>query len=635
MGSKAFLLTLVLAIMLGFKGMATPNLPPDREQNARMLINLLDYIGKDYINAVSDGKVINSYEFDEMQEFAEKSLFYYEEITKDGQYGNDTLRANFGKLKSLVQAKSDPKIITAVSASLKKEILKFNLVQIAPENWPDLAAGRKIFLMQCSACHGVNADGKGEAGVGLNPLPTDFTDHNLMNDFSPFQAYNVIQTGIPGTSMISYAQLTDEEVWNLAFYINSVSYGEPGEKRIKTQPSVALTEAAALTDNELIVKYDLDPEGIKGLRQYSVNPSENSPLKLAKRYLNKANEAYEKGDIESARNLALKAYLEGIEPVENRINASDNKLVGELEKSMMGIRTAIGDKVTLDELRSLTDIAGENIDRAEEVIGGQKSSIGFTAFMSASILLREGLEAFLIIIAIIGILRSVQADNAVRWVHSGWISAVLVGVASWFFTDQLINWGARNRELMEGLIALFAVTVLLYIGFWMHRKTEISRWKTFVEDKVKGLVKRNNLIGLAVFSFLVVFREAFESVIFLSSWSLESGKENQAGVWSGVAIAATLLVIISWALLRFFNKIPLRQFFLYFSIVVVFMAIILAGEGIHALQESGYSTVTSMPLNARFGMLGIYPTWETVAGQLLTLALAVILWRANSMKKKS
>jgi high-affinity iron transporter len=128
---------------------------------------------------------------------------------------------------------------------------------------------------------------------------------------------------------------------------------------------------------------------------------------------------------------------------------------------------------------------------------------------------------------------------------------------------------------------------------------------------------------------MVVFREAFESVIFLSSWSLESGKENEAGIWSGVAIAATLLVLICWTLLRFINRIPLRQFFVYFSLVVVFMATILAGEGVHALQESGYSTVTSLPFNLRLGVFGIYPTIETLLAQFAVIGLVIFLWKLN------
>jgi high-affinity iron transporter len=425
--------------------------------------------------------------------------------------------------------------------------------------------------------------------------------------------------------MISYSELNDKEIWDLAFYINSIQFEE---KNNHQNPEIPLAEVSSLTNNELTKKYNLDEEDVRALRLFV--PSQSmSALAIARQYLDATVESYRKGEKEEARNNSLKAYLEGIEPVEHRIKASDNSLVNKLEKSMMDIRSAIYQNKDVKEIESLTLIAYANIEKADEIISGQKNSIGFTAFMSASILLREGLEAFLIIIAIISILRSMQANKAVRWVHSGWITAVVVGIGSWFFTDQLISWGAQSRELMEGAIALFAVFVLIYIGFWMHRKTEMSRWKIFVEEKVKGLVKRNNLIGLAVFSFMVVFREAFESVIFLSSWSLESGKENEAGIWSGVAIAATLLVLICWTLLRFINRIPLRQFFVYFSLVVVFMATILAGEGVHALQESGYSTVTSLPFNLRLGVFGIYPTIETLLAQFAVIGLVIFLWKLN------
>jgi high-affinity iron transporter len=600
------------------------NVTPDTAQNARMLINLLDYIGKDYSNAVQDGQIINEYEYEEMLEFSRQSKFFYGEISESVPR-QDSLNNQFDSLLQMIVEKSDSKFIAELAAQIKREILALNLVEISPDIWPSVIAGQKLYMAQCSSCHGEKGDGKGLGTAGLEPAPTNFTDVEIMNAFSPFQAYNVIQTGIPGTSMISYSELNDKEIWDLAFYINSIQFEE---KNNHQNPEIPLAEVSSLTNNELTKKYNLDEEDVRALRLFV--PSQSmSALAIARQYLDATVESYRKGEKEEARNNSLKAYLEGIEPVEHRIKASDNSLVNKLEKSMMDIRSAIYQNKDVKEIESLTLIAYANIEKADEIISGQKNSIGFTAFMSASILLREGLEAFLIIIAIISILRSMQANKAVRWVHSGWITAVVVGIGSWFFTDQLISWGAQSRELMEGAIALFAVFVLIYIGFWMHRKTEMSRWKIFVEEKVKGLVKRNNLIGLAVFSFMVVFREAFESVIFLSSWSLESGKENEAGIWSGVAIAATLLVLICWTLLRFINRIPLRQFFVYFSLVVVFMATILAGEGVHALQESGYSTVTSLPFNLRLGVFGIYPTIETLLAQFAVIGLVIFLWKLN------
>ena len=630
--NRGFRILKVLALLLLTFNFAFATIPPDRAQNARMLINLLDYIGKDYLNAVKVGQIVNEYEYQEMLEFARQSKEFYADLVNEGDE-RDSLLLEFDLLQNYISNKEESEIISNLAAKLKREIIALNLVKISPDRWPDLASGKNLFMAQCSSCHGINGDGKGEAAKGLEPAPTNFTDKEVMHGFSPFQAYNVIQTGIPGTSMISYSNLSEEEVWDLAFYINSIPFG--AKETNNQEPSIALSDVSSLSNSELAEKYNLNDSDLETIRLFVQNTT-STPLSIARQFLNASLNSYKNGDVEEARNYSLKAYLEGIEPVEHRIKASDNSLVNDLERSMMGIRTAIQNQKPVDEIEGLTKEAYANIDRAEEIIGGQNNSIGFTAFMSASILLREGLEAFLIIIAIIGILRSMQADKAVRWVHSGWIVAVGIGVLSWFFTDQLISWGAQSRELMEGGIALFAVFVLLYIGFWMHRKTEMSRWKIFVEDKVKGLVKRNNLIGLAVFSFLVVFREAFESVIFLSSWSLESGKENEAGIWSGVAIAATLLVLISWAILKFINRIPLRQFFLYFSLVVVFMAMILAGEGVHALQESGFSTVTSLPVNIRLGALGIYPTLETLGAQVIVFVLVIVLWKVNaaSMKPK-
>ncbi|MCC5943701.1 MAG: FTR1 family protein, partial [Bernardetiaceae bacterium] len=336
-----------------------------------------------------------------------------------------------------------------------------------------------------------------------------------------------------------------------------------------------------------------------------------------------------------AADLALRSYLEGVEPVENSIRAIEPPLVGEIENNMNNLRSAIAKKASYEEIEALAAKSQVALQKADALLQSQEYSFSFVALLSGSILLREGLEAFLVIITILSVLKAAKAPQAAKWVHAGWITALALGIMSWFFVDALLNIGIKERELLEGFAGLFACAVLLYVGFWLHSKAEISKWKDFIQNKIHKVLKSNNLIGLAVLSFVVVFREAFESVIFLSSLKLEVSPENEPGIWVGMAVATGLIAVIGWQMMKYSRKIPIRELFKYSAYMMSFLAIILVGKGIHSLQEADWVSVTGLPVLLRFEWIGLYPTYETFMAQVLTLILIVVLWRIANKPMES
>lgn len=601
-------------------------------------MNLLDYIGRDYSNAVQNDSVINVFEYNEMIEFSRQTIEYFSGLSKETNIEDSAqMISDLIDLRNMIELKMPKQNIAKKTTELKARMLSWQLVENSPETWPDLSFGADLYQTHCASCHGKKGDGKGIASTGLNPSPSSFINEELMGIITPLQAYNTIISGVPGTAMIGFDQLSSEEVWSLSFYIMSLRYNE-----VKTQSEnkenrlVSIENAATLSDNELRKRYsELESFSLEGVRNYKSSEEKSSSLRIALEYLNLSLKSYKKGDIPSAEDYALQAYLLGIEPVEMRIMATDAKLVANLELKMMAVREAIHHRESFELLEQKISEAILIINEAEEFLDSQERSVSLTAFLTASILIREGLEAFLIIIAMLGILKSMNAQKAIYWVHSGWIAALLVGVGGWFFIDGVLSFDVKNRELMEGLIALFAVIILIYAGFWLHSKTEISKWKQFVDFRIKGLVERNSLFGLAFFSFIVVFREAFESVIFLSSLRVESGSERSAGIWIGIAFASVIVSFISYGILKFFNKIPLRKVFLYSSIVISVLAVILTGDGIHALQEGGYITASTSFSNFRIPFLGIYPSLECFLAQLTISFFIIALWLHNRKKTKS
>lgn len=596
-----------------------------------MLINLMDYIAKDYSMGVQDGTVINEFEYAEMKEFVRTALTYSNKLIDAQIFAKDAgFDSKITQLDELIQSKANGDEVARTADQIKSAILSLNLIALAPLEWPNMADGEAVYSTQCASCHGSQGAGDGQAGVGLNPAPTNFQNKEIMSGVAPFQAFNTIRLGIPGTGMRAYSELSEKEIWNLAFYIESLQHLD--RKTEKPTTSISLEELSALSDAELQAKY---PELNVAAHRSNPTPDKRkavSPTAIARQLLSESQEFYASSQFERAHTSALNAYLKGVEPIEPQIMASDNALFQELESSMMDIRSAIQSKVGVEEFRLRIERANTSLDKADELLGQKDRGLLMTAFLALSILLREGLEAFFVILAILGILKSVNAPRAIRWIHGGWITAVLCGLVGWFFADSLMNWNAQSRELMEGLIALFAVLVLLYLGFWLHGKTEASKWQAFVETRIKSLISKNNMVGLGAFSFVVVFREAFESVLFLSSLTSDGQPESRIGVLIGFIVSAILLFIMAWAILKWFKKLPISKVFLYSSMVILALAFVLAGQGIHAIQEGGYIDVHSFPINMRFPTLGIYPTYESLMTQLGVLITILLLWKISKSK---
>ncbi|MEZ5301540.1 MAG: FTR1 family protein [Verrucomicrobiales bacterium] len=265
------------------------------------------------------------------------------------------------------------------------------------------------------------------------------------------------------------------------------------------------------------------------------------------------------------------------------------------------------------------------VGEAEKLLAEGDVSHAFAFGMSAAILLREGFESVLVIIAILGVIRALNARAAARWVHAGWITAVALGIVAWFASDKVVSMSGLGREMMEGVAALAAVAILLYLGFWMHSKTEIGRWKEFIHGRITDALTGGKLFTLAAISFVAVFREAFETVLFLSALNLEAGPAARGAIGWGVVCAAVLVGVMHWALLRYSAKIPVRRLFAISSWVMVLLAVVLIGKGFHSLQESGVISVTTLPV-PRFDLAGLYPTWETFAAQVAVVAISLFLW---------
>jgi high-affinity iron transporter len=237
---------------------------------------------------------------------------------------------------------------------------------------------------------------------------------------------------------------------------------------------------------------------------------------------------------------------------------------------------------------------------------------------SALIILREGLEAALILAAIVAMLKVTGTTEAVRSIHLGWVLALVAGGLTWLATETILTFSGGHRESMEGFIAVFAAVALFYVGYWLHTRTEAKRWQAFIQDKVKNVLSGKKIFGLVSISFLAVYREAFEVVLFYQALWLQSESNRGAVICGFLAGLAALLAVIL-AILKLGLRIPLKYFFGATGTLLYIMAFIFAGNGIKELQTAGWVSSTPVSFPLQVPVLGIYPTVETLAAQGLML----------------
>ena len=598
------------------------------DSSARVVVNLLDYLARDYAGAVTNGAVTSASEYQEQVEFARSALSIGSAVPAIRD--DTTLVAGLRALNALIDAKADAAHVSAAALDLRQRIVVRAAIAQSPAQWPSLEHGRALFRESCASCHGSGGAGDGPAGAALDPKPTNFLSPAIANGILPFRAFNAIRVGLPKTPMAAHPELSDADVWDLAFYVTSLHVAGAGDPATP-MTAADLAMAATRSDSALMLSLPGDTAArrsrIAALRLHSAaGAGAEDPLAIARTQLAIADAAYARGDPAAAKNAALRAYLEGIEPVEPRLRANDRAFTEELEGRMADVRAAIEAKQPAARVSAAVALADRGIDAASQRLAAHASGPWVTFVLTTGILLREGFEAVLILIALLAVIRAANNRTAEWWVHGGWLTALAAGVIAWFLSGWLMAISGVQRELLEGITSLLAVAVLLYVGFWLHSRTEITRWRHFLDVQVRSALEGKKLWVLFTIAFMALFREAFECVLFLRAITLEGGSAGTTAMTFGVLTSFALLFGLSWALLKYSARIPIRRIFTISSLLMAVLAVILVGKGLHSLQETGILPVSNTGWHWSSDLLGIYATWQTVIPQIVTVGVLYTLW---------
>jgi high-affinity iron transporter len=615
-------------------------------EGARVLIHTLNYISHDYQFAVKEGKIISNDEYKEEIEFSGDVQKYFLQYSTSWKK-EDSL--NISKkvitLDSLIKHQADFSVVSTLAKQTINEVIAASGLKIIPSKYPNLQNGKIVFKTECAKCHGEFGMGDGAEGKELNPKPRNFQDDVRMKTISPFSAFNTIRLGIEGTGMRAHPSLDDEQVWDVAFYLISLRYqpfsGNAFLQQTETKSfldSLPLNEIVASSDEELVKKIPGNDSAEKKLWLAAIRlqqPVSGSGkfIETSEKYLDAAMELYELQKYSEASQMAALSYLEGIEPIETQLKASDPELMSKLEQQMLHVRKMMEERHPLSEVNDSLNSVRATIKAANELLEHKNYSFWLALFLAASVLLREGLEAFLVIMVILSVLKATELKTKAAWVHAGWLIAVLSGVLLWLFGGSLMKQGMQHVELVEGTISFVAVGMLLYVGFWLHGKSEINRWKDYVNRMMKTAVNNKSLFGLASLSFFVVFREVFESVLFLSALNIESGGKQTDAIVMGVVAAFAIVIALAVLVLQFSAKLPIPKLFKISSLVMGVLAVVLSGKGVHSFQEIGLLPIHGLPV-FKSDLLGVFPTVETCLAQLIVAAAVVLIWNLTVSAKK-
>lgn len=387
----------------------------------------------------------------------------------------------------------------------------------------------------------------------------------------------------------------------------------------------------------------------KGDRTWSEVASEMTVI------LDQAYEAAAAGKGDEGATLVNNAYYQYYEKLgfeKNVMNAISGDRVSQVEYQFKMTRKTMRDGGSDKEIKQLVDdLKSWLVKDAAILDGGASGNVnGFTKLVTSSagqaflILIREGLEALLVVAAVIAYLVKSGNKRFARWIYLGVVAGLAgSGLVAVLFTF-LFGGSGPIQEISEGVCALIATLMLLWTSNWMLNKSSVEAWNNYIRNKTEAAVAGAQskvesgqglglgmIASLAMLSFLAVFREGAETVIFYES--IYSMSQDAHGMWVGGLAAAAVLIVI-FLILRFTSvKIPIGPFFLVTSIVMAALVVIFAGGGIHALIEGDLiegTYLSSVPTN---DWIGLYPYVETITAQVIAAIAVVVLFVVGFIKK--
>lgn len=325
-------------------------------------------------------------------------------------------------------------------------------------------------------------------------------------------------------------------------------------------------------------------------------------------------------------NALQSVYLDIFEAsgMENKIGAVDSGIKLKIEAQFSQGVALIKASAPKDELQKSFDTLNALVaGMLDKIQDSTPVSLFIWAF---GIIIREGLEALIIVVAIVSYL--IQSGNAKRL--NIVYSSVLTGVVLSFATAFLVSWifkqnAAQSRELIEGVCMLLAVALLFYVGFWLLSNALNQKWSHFIKGQTIEAISKNSATTLWWAVFLAVYREGAETVLFYQALFFDAKTSTDfSAIFAGLGVGLFIIVILYFLLKAGAIRLPVKQFFYITSYIIFYMVFVFTGKGVAELIEGKFITPTFLPVKFEpLAWLGLYPYYETLVPQLLVLILLI------------
>ena len=637
------ILTLSISWALASAALAEQPAPVQSAQSLRRAVALLDYVAGDYGRAVGPGgEVLSPDEFKEQQQFVLEAA---REVRDDAGPAGEDLVTRLQALHSRVAARASPAEVSMAARALRDEIVQRFKVALLPVHPPDLARGRALYAESCAACHGADGHAPPKEAHELSTQPPSFAVSAEVEELAPQRIFSATTYGVPNTAMPGYEDaLDDAQRWDLAYFVLSLAHRTPADVR----RGISLARAALIeggyreiaTQSDAALRARLAAAGLSGpdaevalasLRAgpFSEEDAKGAGLAEVRRDLARALAQANAGDRDGARRTIISGYLDHLEPHEPAMRARDAQMVSEIEREFLALRSSLDGPKGGGRSKGGGDteaIVGR-LDSLLERADARGPGGALVAFLGAlAIALREGVEAALLVAALLAILRKAGRSRDASAVHSGWIAALALGAVTWWATGALlVGISGAKRELVEGIGQLVTAALLLYASHWLLAAASAKRFVSFLSEHAVRAGSSAVVFGLA---FAAIYREMFEVVLFFRGLLLEAPGQGGA-----VALGALCGLVALVGLVALFQKVGKRlrprPLLLTCGVLLCVLAVLMVGNGVRALQEIG-----AVPLTVWTGFqlraLGMYGTREGMIAQAVVLFVLIgsALWSA-------
>ncbi|MBL4831738.1 MAG: FTR1 family iron permease [Aliivibrio sp.] len=335
---------------------------------------------------------------------------------------------------------------------------------------------------------------------------------------------------------------------------------------------------------------------------------------------------YKEGQIDLAMMGVQDAYFDFFEMsgMENAIGARDASFKADLEGYFTRMVGMMKSGIDADELDSQLNLLSVDLNKGADMLSQGGHGLWAMLIASFTIIVREGLEALLIVAAITAYLIKNECQDKLYIIKN----SVLVGLIASLITAGIFQWlftnAGASRELLEGMTMLMAVVVLFFMSYWLLSKVEAAQWKNYLENKLGQSLTTGSLAGLWLASFLAVYREGAETVLFYYALAADADATSIMGLFAGLAIGIVVLVIVFFVMRHSVVKLPLKPFFMFTGGFMYFMAFVFSGKGVLELIEGKLFEPTLLVWAPEISLLGIYPYAETLIPQMLLIFAAAL-----------